>query len=578
MYNASFTGSPSIDKPWLKYYSREAIEAPLPECTAYEFLYRNNKDYLSEIALNYYNHRFSYKQLFEGIEQAAKSFFAMGVRENDTVIVCAVNTPETVFVIYGLNRLGAIANMIDPRTNENQLCKYMNECEAKTVVTIDLAYPVIKKAVKNSEVEKIVVISAAYSLPGYKRLLYQIKSKAVPLDSGVLCWKDFIAHGKTETPVYANYQKERCSILAHTGGTTGIPKGVMLSDDCLNAVAHSYRYMPASIERKHKFFNDLPPFIMYGLSFALHTALCCGLEVILYPKFDSKEFPKVYAKYKPNHFCAVPDHLRYLQIDKATVHLDMSFAITAGVGGDSLDTELEKRANRFLKSNGCKFEVAKGFGMTELGATAVSSFPGANAVGSVGVPLVCNTIKIVDLDTGKELSYRQTGEIWISSPSIMLGYYNNSKETEEILMTDENGIRWIRTGDLGYINEDGLVFHEGRIRRIYITMEKGQPAKIFPTLVETAIKKSESVYDCVVVGRFMKDSSYYEAVAYVVLKSESRAKGDMEQELGLLCENEVPSYMCPVEYRFVRELPHTPIGKVDFRALENEATNKRLSY
>lgn len=574
MDERSLTGYPSIDKPWLKYYSEEVIESPLPECTAYEYLYRNNKSHLNEIGLNYYNCRFSYKQLFDGIEQAAKAFSAIGVRKNDVVVVCAVNIPETVYTIYGLNRLGAIVNVIDPRTNESQLCEYVNECKAETVVTIDLAYPTIKKVIRKSSAKNVVIISIADSLPGYKRFLYRAKSNALYLDSGALLWKNFIARGIDETPAYPNYEKGHCFIIAHTGGTTGIPKGVMLSDDCLNAVAHSYQHIPIPIERGHKFFNDLPPFIIYGLSFALHTTLCCGLEVILYPVFDSKNFPKMYAKYKPNHFCALSDHLRYLQCDKATAHLDMSFAITVGVGGDSLDTKLEESVNTFLKRHGCKFNVEKGFGMTELGATAISTFPAANAIGSIGTPLVCNTIKIVDLDTGKELSYNHVGEIWISGPSIMLGYYNNSEATAQILVTDDNGTRWIRTGDLGRINEDGLVFHEGRIRRIYLTAVEGQPAKIFPMLVETAIKKSESVYDCAVVGRFMKNSSYYESVAYVVLrKNLFKPLEDIKRELTLLCSNEVPSYMCPVKYYVVNELPYTPIGKVDFIALENAAKN-----
>ena len=155
--------------------------------------------------------------------------------------------------------------------------------------------------------------------------------------------------------------------------------------------------------------------------------------------------------------------------------------------------------------------------MTELGATACTSCPKANAIGSVGIPLVANTIKIMDKDSMQELPYNQTGEIWISGPSIMLGYYNKSKETDDIIVTDENGVRWIRTGDLGHITEDGLLFHEGRISRIYLTSHKGQPAKIFPMLVEEKIKQCESIFDCV-VARLRNNSVNYEAIAFVILK------------------------------------------------------------
>lgn len=569
------TGFPSIDKPWQKYYNTEAFEAPLPKCTAYEFLYQNNKDYPDDIALNYYDQEITYGHLFDNIERAAKAFSACGVKQGDIVIVCSVNIPETVYAIYGLNRLGAVIDMVDPRTNETQLRQYINEVKAKLIVSVDAAYPIIKKAMQGSTAQQVVVVSPLESLPQKIQTNCGTTSSALvlELEPNAIGWKEFILQGASEKPIYPAYEKNRCFVIAHTGGTSGTPKGVMLSDDALNAIAHCYYYVPTPLERGQRYFNDLPPFIIYGLSFALHMTLCRGFEVIIYPVFDSAQFPKLFAKYKPNHFCAVPEHLNHLITDPATQDMDLSFTIAVGSGGDSLNTKLEESTNEFLRSHGCKFKVTKGYGMTETGAVAISTFPNANKVGSVGIPLFINNMKIMDLDSNKEISYNQSGEIWLSGPSIMLGYYENPKATEEIIVTDESGTRWIRTGDLGYITEDGLLMHEGRIRRIYLTAVEGQPAKIFPTLVETTLKKSENVYDCAVVGRFMKGSSYYEPVAYVVLKSESKQE-NIEQELISLCKNEVPSYMCPIEYRFVNELPHTPIGKVDFRALEKEAIIK----
>ena len=153
----------------------------------------------------------------------------------------------------------------------------------------------------------------------------------------------------------------------------------------------------------------------------------------------------------------------------------------------------------------------------------------------------------------------------------MIGYYHNEEATENVVVTDKNGTRWIHTGDLGYISEDGLLFHKGRIRRIYLTAVEGQPAKIFPNLVEEAIKGSNKVKDCTVVGRFKENSTCYEAVAYVVLHDEITGDEQLIEELQKICKDKVPSYMCPVEYRFVKEFPHTPIGKTDFRRLEKWA-------
>lgn len=566
------TGYPSIDKPWLKYYSQDAIDAPLPECTMYEMVWNNNKEHLGDIALNYYGRKITYGQLFAGIENAAKAFSVLGVKKGEAVILCMVNTPEMVYALYALNRLGAVANMVDPRTNAAGIHEYILESNARFVMTVDLAYKAIEKAAEKTDVQKIIVVSPADSLPPVAKVLYSLKNKAPEAGKVALSWKAFLAEGVNAHLNTAPYKKDTCCVMAHTGGTTGFPKTVMLSHDNINAVTHGYRYVNIPFQRQHRYFNDLPPFIIYGLALAIHTTLSYGLQVILYPTFDSKGFPKLFAKYKPHHFSALADHLKYLAADPITQEMDLSFLITPAVGGDSLSTELEQTANKFLKRNGCRFEVVKGYGMTEIAATGVTSSRGANAIGSVGAPLVNNNIKIVDVDSGQELKCGQTGEVWISGPSVMIGYYNKPKETSEIIVTDENGARWICTGDLGHVNQDGLLFLEGRIRRIYLTTYNGQPAKIFPIPVEDALRKLDAVRDCSVVGRKRKGSNYYEAVAFIV--KEKGSNEEVRRAAAEHCVAHLPEYMIPAQYLFLDELPHTPIGKVDFRALERIAAEQ----
>lgn len=558
----------------MRYYSAEDINAPLPKCTVYELLLKNNKDYPDDIALNYYGQKFTYGQLFAHIEQAARAFSALGTKAGDIVVICAVNTPEVVFAFYALNHLGAIANMVDPRTNIDGLRKYFKESDANIVFTVDMAYPAIKKAVSGTSVKQVIVVSPAASLPRVKKVLYRMKNKPQKLNTGVLEWKDFLSLGTASVPVYEPYTENTCCIMAHTGGTTGFPKTVMLSNDNINAVVHGYQHLGIPFKRQQRYFNDLPPFIMYGFCLAVHTTLSCGLEVILYPVFNPQNFPKQFVKYKPHHFAAGADHLKYLVTDNISKNINLSNLITAAIGGDSVSCELELQVNKYLRSHGCRYDVVKGYGMTELAATAVSSCHYANAIGSIGIPLVSNTIKIVEPDTMKELGFDQVGEIYISSPSIMLGYYKNEKETSETIVLDENGVQWIRTGDLGYINHDGLLFHKGRIRRIYVTSYKGQPAKIFPMLVEDIINHLPFVSECSVVGRKRKNSDYYEVVAFIVKRNMTHSEEQLRKEIIAICKENVPAYMIPVECYFVGEIPHTMIGKVDFRKLEREAINK----
>lgn len=566
----TWTGYPSIDKPWLKYYSEEEISAPLPACTMYELLYRSNKDHPNDIAINYYGRKITYRTLFENIRRSTDAFAALGVQPGEIVMICSVNMPETLYAFYALNRLGAIANMVDPRTNVPGVRQYITESNTRFVVTVDAAYPLIIKAAENTGVQKIISISPADSLPQPAKWLYTLKNKPIKSGEHTICWKTFLEQGKGMSASPVPYQKDRCCVIAHTGGTTGAPKGVMLSDDNINAISHGYHFLGIPFQRNQRYFDDLPPFIMYGLCLATHTTLCYGFEVILYPVFDSKGFPKQFAKYKPHHFSALPDHLKYMMEDKATKNFDLRNFITAAVGGDAVNQELEIACNQYLHRQNCQYEVTKGYGMTELSATACTSCPKANAVGSVGIPLVMNTVKIIDTDTMQELSYNQTGEIWISGPTIMLGYYHMKKETDDMIVTDVNGARWIRTGDLGSINEDGLLFHEGRIRRIYITSHEGQPAKIFPMLIEEKLKEHKAVFDAVVVARLKQGSANYESVAFVILEEGEMWTEELKTELEAICRQGTPSYMWPVEYRVVTEFPHTPIGKVDFRKLENE--------
>ena len=178
MQEQKLTGYPSIDKPWLKYYSEEAINAPLPECTIYEYLWENNKDHFDDIALNYFDRKITYGELFENIEKAAKAFSALGVKAGDIVVLATVTTPETIYAFYGLNRLGAISNMVDPRTSTEGIKHYISEVDAKLVLTIDAALPKIEKAVVETNVQSIIVVSPADSLPQPKKALFLLSNKS----------------------------------------------------------------------------------------------------------------------------------------------------------------------------------------------------------------------------------------------------------------------------------------------------------------------------------------------------------------------------------------------------------------
>ena len=438
------TGYPSIDKPWLKYYSEEAINAPLPECTIFEYLWENNKDHLDDIALNYFGRKITYGEMFKNIEKSAKAFSALGVKNGDIVVLSTVTTPETIYAFYGLNRLGAISNMVDPRTSTEEIKNYIIEVNANFVLSIDVALPKIQKAVAGTGIKTILVVSPADSLPQPKKALYnlsnRIKRETPKLSENWLRWSDFIRQEESKICHFYPYQKNYCCVIVHTGGTTGTPKGVMLSNDNINAAAFQAIIAGFDFQRTHSWLNIMPPFIAYGIGNGLHLPLITGMEVILIPSFDPEKFSDLLNKYHPNHMVGVPSHYGNIIHNAKMKKEDLSYIIAPVVGGDAMDISLELEVNDFLKEHNCTYPICKGYGMSEVAAAvcACSSYE-CNKIGSVGTPWPKTIMSSFDLDTGKELKFGEEGEICISGPNSMIGYYNNEEETNRIMQKHEDG-------------------------------------------------------------------------------------------------------------------------------------------
>lgn len=566
----NMTSYPSIDKPWLKYYTEEAINATLPECTIYEYLWENNKDYQSNVALNYFDRKITYGEVFANIEKATKSYSALGLKSGDIVTICAVTIPETIYSFYGLNRLGVVCNMVDPRTSAEGICEYIKEVNSKIVVTIDVAYPKIVEAIKGTSVEKIVVISPADSLPQPKKFLYKsFKATKIPNDNAHIKWNELIALGKDAKSETVSYKKDTPCVIVHTGGTTGMPKGVLLSDDNLNQSAFQAIMAGFDFKRDHTWLNIMPPFIAYGVGNGLHLPLVVGMEVILIPSFNPNEFADLLNKYHPNHMVGVPSHYGNIIRNKKMQNQDLSYIIAPTVGGDAMDISLEIETNEFLKKHNCKYPACKGYGMSEVAAgVSICSSHDVNKIGSVGIPLTHTTMAIFDIATGKELPYNQEGEICMTGPNTMVGYYNNETETNNVIRKHDDGLMWVHSGDIGYIDEDGFVFIKDRIKRVII---RHDGFKVFPSLIEKTVDTNDNVVSNCAVG--VADTSHSQGklpIVFAVLNDGANAES-VKAELFELCKKELPEYVQPADFVFIDKMPLTPIGKVDYRALEKEA-------
>lgn len=564
------TGYPSIDKPWLKYYTEEAINTKLPECTIYDYLWENNRNYQQNIALNYFDRKISYGELFENIKQATNGYSSLGLTKGDIVTICAVTIPETIYTFYGLNRLGVICNMIDPRTSIEGIKEYIKEVNSKIVVTIDVAYSKIVEAIKGIQVEKIVVISPADSLSQPKKLLYKaFKAVKIQDDNLHIKWNDLIVLGKNGIPTIVAHEKNTPCAIVHTGGTTGTPKGVMLTNENLNEMVISFMYNGTYFDPENILLSIMPPFIAYGLVNGIHVVLCRRMQIVMVPLFDPQKLDSLILKYHPTNMLATPTHYDVLMSSKKIKpDTDLSFIKMVGIGGDGLHIENEKRLNKFFAEHNCPSAAIKGYGMTEVSAAACANRLENNALGSVGLPFVKVIISAFKPDTDEELNFGEKGEICIYSPSTMLGYYNNENETRKILKKHSDGKMWIHSGDIGYVAEDGNVFIEGRFKRMII---RHDGFKIFPIQIDSVVMSNNKIESCCTVG--ISDKSHSQGklpIVFAVLNNSADAE-TVKAELFEYCRKELPEYVQPVDFIFINKLPLTSIGKVDYRALEKEA-------
>lgn len=574
---------PSVSQPWLKYYTQYNQDYKIPEKSIYQCIYDNNRHHLNRIAIEYYGRKITFGELFEQINKTTASFKANGIEKGDIVTLCMPTTPETIYIFYALSRLGAISNMIDPRTSAEGIKEYIKEVDSKIVVVMDLFYEKVESIREDTNIQKTITISAKDSLPLGMNFAYSLKEmmmyligsqKKVPSNQFNTKWNDFIKEGSKDFYGFdIPYEKNRAVAIVHTGGTTGTPKGVMLSNDSFNAIAYQYKLSGMHLLPGHKFLNIMPPFIAYGSGCGIHMPLVIGMTTVPIPAFNPKDFAKTLLKVKPQHLAVVPSMYSNLFMDEKIKNKDLSFWITPAAGGDGMNVKLEQETNQFLQEHNCVNNVIKGYGITEECSLATACINEHNKVGSVGIPLPKNVVSIFNPDSEEELNFNEEGEVCINCLSMMLGYYNNQEETDKIIRTHKDGTKWIHTQDLGYMDEDGFLFISGRIKRVIIRYDG---FKVFPFLIEKCILSHKAVKECIVVG--IPDTTQAQGkvpVAHIVLKNHDIENVEkIKEEIKELCTVELPEYVLPVDYKIKESLPLTSIGKIDYRKLEEEEKQK----
>lgn len=589
------TGFPSIDKPW---FSRKKYEVNMPDVnqSAYKFMYECNKDHLDDVALIYdpildeKPTLITYRELFKKIDDAAKAYVAYGIKKGDIVTVSLPSLVEDIVNFYALNKIGAVANQIHPLASQEEIEFYLNEAESKIFVGYGDVYEKIRK-IKCSTLEHVILASPKDEIS--KEVKTRMFKKTISKDvaaglkmlndrdkyKGTICvkWKDFIKAGDAIVNIdeYVNNDGGSLATLSHTSGTSGKSKAVMTSSRAFNASVVSILRETKLFERGDKELLVLPPFPLYILNNAVHLPLCIGEQIIVIPKVEYDNLSQYFKKHNPQHIKGIPSTAESMLKDEGFKDIDLSQFKLLISGGGKLTCE--KEINEFLKEHNCPNGIANGYGMSEGGGAITCMFNDTIEEGTVGRPLMKCMAKAVSLDTGEELSYLddENGEIYLTGPAVMDGYYKNKEATDELFHIDEDGTVWLKTGDLGRITKEGNVKIVGRLKRttFVFDIENNTASKVSHDYMETVLCQNVGVADAVVVA-VPDEKSRHAFKAYLTLREQ--AYDEVIEELDKSCKVTFRKYISPIEYIVIDNIPKNAAGKNDYKYMESYESDSEV--
>lgn len=572
------TGYPSIDKPWLKYYTEEDLAIIVPQCTIYQNIFDRNKDFLDDVAILYYGNKIRYKTLFSEVEVCAKALRRIGIRPGDCVTLCTAGVPEAIYLVLACSRIGAIANFINPLFTKEQMIDRINETEAKWIFVLDAMYSYIGAALPSTCVQNVVIVPATNSIPLVLSKLMSIKGEArgiVKRGNGkqrFFQWKDFCAfsRGFAGTPDVP-YQPDTPTVMVYSSGSTGASKGILLTNDGIGSTIANYQTHSFSYSRGDTFLQMIPIWFSTGIVLSLLMPLTMGITVIPEPKFSKESFVNDLLKYKPALTLTATSLWIYAIETEKLKSADFSGMKYPMTGGEKILPQDELRMNCFLREHGCKTKMYKGYGMCELGGTVSTS---SNVICytdkpfGAGAPILHASVSAFDLVIDKELPYGQHGEIRVLSPARMKGYYKNPEATAAFFKEDAQGNIWGCTGDIGYVDEDGEVFVLGRASDSY-RRDNGELVFLFD--IESEILRNEAISQCKVVD--IEENGNQRLAAHIVFREGVRNREEVISSIWDELRKSLPSYMVPDYCKIRSSMPVHTNGKRDVGALKQDRTD-----
>ena len=561
-------------RPWLSSMGGVPASLDYFQGSMVEMLENNARRYPNSIAFDFMGKSTTYKEMVANIEKCARSLRTIGVRENDRVTVAMPNCPQAIYMFYGLNMIGAVANMVHPLSSEKELEFYINESESVTVVTLDQFYHKFEAIRENTCVVNVVIARIRDALSKPLRVGYMLtegrKIKKIPEDAPVIMWDEFMHLGKA---CFWNYKVKRGAndpaAILYSGGTTGTTKGILLTNLNFNALSAQIIATNPMFRPGDKMLSAMPLFHGFGLGVCIHSMLAQGGRCILVPRFTAESYSKLITRYRCNFIAGVPTLyealLRLPNMEKA----DLSCLKGVFSGGDSLSIELKKKFDKFLYEHNAVIQVREGYGTTETVTACCLTPPNRYKEGSIGIPFPDTYIKIVEPGTDRELPYGEEGEILLAGPTVMKEYMKHPEETAQTLRHHADGLTWVYTGDLGTQDEEGFIYFKGRAKRMIIS----SGYNVYPGQLENILDAHEKVQMSCVIG--VPDPYKMQKVkAFVKLVPGTPQTDETKEELLAYCCKHIAKYAMPYDIEFKDDMPKTLVGKVAYRVLEEEEMAK----
>lgn len=557
--------------PWRKYYRRKHMNIRLKDENIYQFLLKKIEkyDYYDKTAISYYGTKITYRNFIKKINEVSRKFLSMGVKKFDIVSIISANTPEALYAFYALNKIGAVPNMLHPLLSQNEIKNALNKYETKYVVALDTTIKTINKIIDDTKVEKVIVLSPAASMNIFMKTLYffkTIKNKKKLDKNKYIKWNKFLKIKYKGVYYDRTPKKDEPALILQSGGTTGVPKGIVLSNGNINASTIAALNAYPDLNKDDRILGIMPIFHGFGLEVSINDAFCCGAEVVLVPIFKAQEFHKLLIKYKPTVLVGVPTLFEALTKNEHMENVDLSNLKYVISGGDTLNKQRVEAINNFLHMHGSRTNMIQGYGLTEAVAAACVDLRNLSRPGTIGIPWPGIYIGIFEPNTENRVDYDEDGEICICGPTVMLGYYNDEAETNLVLRHHRDGNVWLHTGDIGSMDEDGFITYKQRLKRMIIS----SGFNVYPSQIEEVLEKHEAIEAVSVIG-ISHPYKIEVPKAFVVLKKGYKLDEELKDSLIKHCKKSLSTYSVPKEYEELDRLPKTMIGKVDFKKLKEDS-------